>query len=193
MNRIAILHGMENTFPDALVERINSLRPDGVVAEQLKTGGVKMAEPSGYTRDHRPHFAGHPVLPRLPEKRRAQRHARHQQSLLVERRRQVFQLRAGVQDSVWPFRNTVLLPHKQHPPGTTDQSMRNLIYPLNWEEIFDYIGFPAFLKPHSGGGWKNVYKVDSPRRVFPRVRRDRRPVHDAADGRSSSTSISAAT
>ena len=44
---------------------------------------------------------------------------------------------------------TVLLPHKQHPPGTTERSMRNLRYPLNWDEIFDYIGFPAFLKPHS--------------------------------------------
>jgi hypothetical protein len=45
--------------------------------------------------------------------------------------------------------------------------MRNLRYPLNWEEIFDYIGFPAFLKPHfSGGGWKNVYKVDNPQELF---------------------------
>jgi hypothetical protein len=37
--------------------------------------------------------------------------------------------------------------------------MRNLVYPLPWEELFDYIGFPAFLKPYSGGGWKHVYKV----------------------------------
>jgi hypothetical protein len=61
---------------------------------------------------------------------------------------------------------TVLLPHKQHPQGTTDQSMRNLIYPLNWEEIFNYVGFPAFLKPFSGGGWKSVYKVNSPAELF---------------------------
>jgi hypothetical protein len=44
--------------------------------------------------------------------------------------------------------------------------MRNLIYPLNWEEIFDYVGFPAFLKPYSGGGWKHVYKVHSPEEFF---------------------------
>jgi hypothetical protein len=44
--------------------------------------------------------------------------------------------------------------------------MRNLIYPLNWQEIFDYVGFPAFLKPYSGGGWKHVYKVDSPAELF---------------------------
>ena len=44
--------------------------------------------------------------------------------------------------------------------------MRNLIYPLNWEEIFEYVGFPAFLKPYSGGGWKHVYKVHSPEEFF---------------------------
>jgi hypothetical protein len=44
--------------------------------------------------------------------------------------------------------------------------MRNLIFPLNWEEIFEYVGFPAFLKPYSGGGWKHVYKVHSPEEFF---------------------------
>jgi glutathione synthase/RimK-type ligase-like ATP-grasp enzyme len=57
--------------------------------------------------------------------------------------------------------HTVVLPHKEHPPGTTVQSMRNLMFPLNWDEVFDYIRFPAFLKPFSGGGWKNVFKVNS--------------------------------
>jgi hypothetical protein len=60
----------------------------------------------------------------------------------------------------------VILPHQKHPEGTTDKSMRNLIYPLNWEEIFEYVGFPAFLKPYSGGGWKHVYKVHSPEEFF---------------------------
>jgi hypothetical protein len=61
---------------------------------------------------------------------------------------------------------TVLVPHKQHPPGTTDQSMRNLEYPLPWDSIFGYVGFPAFLKPFDGGGWKDVYKVNSPEEFF---------------------------
>ena len=75
---------------------------------------------------------------------------------------------------------TVLLPHKQHPPGTTDQSMRNLMFPLNWDEIFAYVGWPAFLKPFDGGGWKNVYKVDSPEEFFNAYNETRRPLHDAA-------------
>ena len=48
MNKIGIMFGMENTFPPALVERINSMTVDGVTAEFVKLGGVKMAEPSGY-------------------------------------------------------------------------------------------------------------------------------------------------
>ena len=40
------------------------------------------------------------------------------------------------------------------------------MYPLDWDEVFEYIGFPAFLKPYSGGGWKSVYKVDNPDEFF---------------------------
>ncbi len=38
---------------------------------------------------------------------------------------------------------TVLLPHKEHPPGTTDRSMRNLQFPMPWDSIFSYVGFPG--------------------------------------------------
>lgn len=56
---------------------------------------------------------------------------------------------------------TALVPSKAMPPETTERSFRNLRFPLSWEELFAYIGFPAFFKPHAGGGWKNVYKVDN--------------------------------
>ena len=75
---------------------------------------------------------------------------------------------------------TVLLPHKEHPPGTTERSMRNLHYPLDWDAIFDYVGFPAFLKPFDGGGWRDVYKVNNARGVLQRLRSDAHAVHDAA-------------
>jgi hypothetical protein len=39
--------------------------------------------------------------------------------------------------------------------------LRNLEFPLDWQGIVDYVGFPAFLKPFDGGGWKNVSKVNS--------------------------------
>ena len=30
---------------------------------------------------------------------------------------------------------------------------------MDWEDIFNYVGFPAYMKPFAGGGWKNVYKL----------------------------------
>src|SRR6266481_8444185 len=48
MKKIGIMFGMENSFPPALVERINGMKADGVTAEFVKLGGVKMADPSGY-------------------------------------------------------------------------------------------------------------------------------------------------
>ena len=61
---------------------------------------------------------------------------------------------------------TVILPSNQHPPDTTSESMSNLIFPLDWDEIFAHIGFPAYFKPYSGGGWKSVYRVTNPDEFF---------------------------
>ena len=54
---------------------------------------------------------------------------------------------------------TVILPHKEHPNGTTDKSMRNLEYPLDWDSVFRVIGEHGFLKPVHGGGWRDVHEV----------------------------------
>jgi len=50
MRRIGIIFGMENTFPEALVNRINSLKVDGIAAEFLKIGGTKMAAVANASR-----------------------------------------------------------------------------------------------------------------------------------------------
>ncbi|MFN3489891.1 MAG: RimK family alpha-L-glutamate ligase, partial [Emticicia sp.] len=61
-----------------------------------------------------------------------------------------------------PVPKTVLLPSKERPDDTSEKSFRNLVAPLDWGYMFDQIGFPAYMKPHSGGGWKSVYRVDNP-------------------------------
>jgi len=61
-----------------------------------------------------------------------------------------------------PVPRTILLPSKEMPPDTSGQSFSNLKYPLDWEKMIDYLGgFPLFMKPHSGGGWKSVYKIEN--------------------------------
>ena len=56
---------------------------------------------------------------------------------------------------------TVLLPQKGYPSDVdlTAESLHNLEFPVDWDELLDYVGRPAILKPYSGGGWKHVYKV----------------------------------
>jgi hypothetical protein len=58
-----------------------------------------------------------------------------------------------------PVPKTVILPSYDLPTDTKPESFSNLAYPLAWDEIFDYVGFPAYMKPYAGGGWKSVYKL----------------------------------
>lgn len=165
MRKIAVLYGMENSFPPALVDAINAMNVPGVVAEHLKIGGIKMAEPSGYR------VIVDRISHDIPFYRAYLKNAVLGGTLVINNPfwwsadDKFFNYALASKMGV-AIPNTVILPHHTHPPGTTAQSMRNLIYPLNWQEIFDYVGFPAFLKPFDGGGWRDVYKVDSPEELF---------------------------
>src|SRR5918911_2220388 len=53
---------------------------------------------------------------------------------------------------------TVALPNREYVPGIKhDESLRNLVYPLDWQAIVDYVGLPCVLKDAHGGGWRDVY------------------------------------
>ncbi len=165
MKKIGILFGMENTFPPSLVEKINSMKVPEVEAEFVKIGGIRMDEPKKYA------VIIDRISQDIPFYRAYLKNAMLQGTIVINNPfwwtaddkffNYAMAHKIGV--SIPP---TVILPHQKHPPDTTDQSMRNLIYPLNWDELFSYVGFPAFLKPYSGGGWKHVYKVHSPDEFF---------------------------
>ena len=165
MATIGVLFGMENFFPGALVERINAMGVPGVTAEFVQIGGVKMEGPCPYRV----------VIDRIshdiPFYRAWLKVAALGGASVVSNpfwssaddKFFNYALAARLGVAVPP---TVLLPHKEHPPGTTDKSMRNLRYPLNWDEVFEYVGFPAFLKPFDGGGWRDVFQVKSREEFF---------------------------
>lgn len=53
---------------------------------------------------------------------------------------------------------TMALPNKAYVPGIKhDESLRNLVYPLDWSAVADYVGMPCILKDAHGGGWRDVY------------------------------------
>lgn len=163
--KIGIIYGMENTFPGAVVDRINSIGAAGITAEHIKIGGIKLAEPCPYRV----------IIDRIshdiPFFRAYLKNAALSGTTIINNPfwwsadDKFFNYSLASKIGV-AIPRTVLLPHKNYPPGTTDRSMRNLVYPMDWDDIFQYIGFPAFLKPHSGGGWKSVYKVHNPEEFF---------------------------
>jgi hypothetical protein len=53
---------------------------------------------------------------------------------------------------------TVLLPNKSHGDDVTPESLRNLTW-VNWDALVAELGLPMYLKPHWGGGWKDVSRV----------------------------------
>jgi len=164
MKKVGILFGMENTFPGALVERINGMNA-GVVAEFVELGATTMHDPTKYDV----------IIDRISQD------IPYYRSFL---KNAVLGGTEVINNPFWwsaddKFFNyglaekigvavpkTVLLPSHRHPPNTTAQSMRNLVFPLPWKKIFSYVGFPAFLKPYSGGGWKHVYKVHNEEDFF---------------------------
>ncbi|HTV06179.1 MAG TPA: hypothetical protein VME86_12490 [Acidobacteriaceae bacterium] len=158
MKKIGVLFGLENTFPGALVERINSKNVPGIAAEFVQVGAVPLNRSSAYAV----------IIDRIshdvPFYRAWLKSAALSGSVIINNpfwwsaddKFFNYGLATKLGIAVPP---TVMLPHKQLPPHATDRTMRNLEYPLNWNAVFDYVGFPAFLKPIDGGGWRDVSEV----------------------------------
>ncbi len=158
MKKIGVLFGLENTFPGALVERINSKNIDGIAAEFVQLGAVAFDKPPAYAV----------IIDRIshdvPFYRAFLKHAALSGTAIINNPfwwsadDKFFNYSLAAKLGVAVPR-TVMLPHKSPPNGATDRTMRNLEYPLNWDAVFAYIGFPAFLKPIDGGGWRDVHHV----------------------------------
>lgn len=160
MKKIGILHGKERSFPNAFVERINSKKPDGILAESVSIDKVMQGEPSGYTV----------ILDRIsqdvPFYRAFLKNAAISGTAVINNPfwwsadEKFFNNALATKIGV-PVPKTVILPSRNLPADTSDESFANLAFPLDWEGIFNYVGFPAYMKPFAGGGWKNVYRLNS--------------------------------
>lgn len=157
--KIGILVGMENTFPPALIEKINGMDA-GVTAEYVKIGGINMGEPSGYR------LIFDRISHEIPFYRSYLKNAVLNGAIVVNNPfwwssdEKFFGYSLATKLGV-TVPKTVLLPQKDYKQGVTDASLRNLEFPLDWDGIIEHVGMPAILKPHDGGGWKDVYKVNS--------------------------------
>jgi hypothetical protein len=165
MKKIGILCGMESTFPEALIERINSLGLKDIEASLVNIDAVMQADPTEYAV----------IIDRIsqdvPYYRAYLKNAAISGTAVINNPfwwsadEKFFNNALAVKLGV-PVPKTVLLPSFERPADTSEQSFRNLHYPLSWNTIFNHIGFPAYMKPHSGGGWKSVYKISNEEELF---------------------------
>lgn len=165
MKKIGVLHGKERSFPEAFVARVNSKAVPDIVAEPVHISKSMQGEPCGYAV----------IIDRISQDIPFYRTWLKNAALTGT---------AVINNPFWwsaddkyfnnclmtkldvPVPKTVILPSRDLPADTSDDSFSNLAFPLDWEAIFKYVGFPAYMKPFAGGGWKHVYRLTSSEDFF---------------------------
>jgi hypothetical protein len=163
-DRIGLLAGWEQSFPEAFIERCNKV--PGIEAERAILGGTAERFTSPYRV----------LVDRISQEVKHYR----------------FYLKAAalggafvINDPFWwsaddkffgyslasrigvAVPRTVMLPQKDYIPAIDkNRSLKNLEFPLHWDAIIDYVKFPAVLKPADGGGWKDVTIVHTPEELL---------------------------
>ena len=156
--KIGILFGKERSFPMAFIEAVNRRNVSGIVAEPVRIDKVVQGESDHYAV----------IIDRIsqdvPFYRAYLKNAALTGTAVINNPfwwsadEKFFNNCLAVRNGI-PVPKTVLLPSRDLPTDTSDESFSNLAYPLDWPGIFNYVGFPAYMKPFAGGGWKNVYKL----------------------------------
>ena len=165
MKKIGILFGQERSFPTAFIEEINRRKVPGIVAEPVHINKVIQGESSGYA------VIVDRISQDIPFYRAYLKNAALCGAAVINNPfwwsadEKFFNNCLATKIEV-PVPKTVILPSRDLPQDTSDQSFSNLAFPLDWEGIFSYIGFPAYMKPFAGGGWKNVYRLTSQEDFF---------------------------
>ncbi len=165
MKKIGILHGKERSFPEAFVARVNSKNVPGILAEPVHISKAMQGEHSGYAV----------IIDRISQDVPFYRTWLKNAAVTGT---------AVINNPFWwsaddkyfnnclmtkvdvPVPKTAIIPSRDLPDDTTDDSFSNLAFPLDWDAIFKYVGFPAYMKPFAGGGWKHVYKLISAEDFF---------------------------
>jgi glutathione synthase/RimK-type ligase-like ATP-grasp enzyme len=165
MKKIGILFGQERSFPEALITTINERKIPNILAEPVRIDKVIQGEDSGYA------VIIDRISQDIPFYRAFLKNAALCGTAVINNPfwwsadEKFFNNCLATKIEV-PVPKTVILPSRDLPPDTSDLSFSNLAFPLDWEGIFNYVGFPAYMKPFAGGGWKNVYRLASQEEFF---------------------------
>ncbi len=153
--KVGLLVGREGSFPPAFLDEVNR-RGAGVVAEYVKLGGTRMNESCPYA------VVIDRISHEVPYYRSYLKNAVLQGTTVVNNPfmwtadDKFFEASLAAKLGV-AHPKTVVLPNKEYVPGIVPaESLRNLVFPLDWQTIVDHVGLPCVLKDAHGGGWRNV-------------------------------------
>ncbi|GAB4160897.1 MAG: hypothetical protein Fur0021_33430 [Candidatus Promineifilaceae bacterium] len=154
--KVGLMVGREWSFPPAFMKEVNSRNAD-VVAEFVKLGGTPMTEPGSYA------VIVDRISHEVPYYRTYLKHAVLEGTTVVNNPfmwtadDKFFEASLATKLGVVSPK-TLVLPNKDYVPGIVhNESLRNLLFPLDWEWIVSYVGMPCVLKDAHGGGWRDVY------------------------------------
>ncbi|MGF7233064.1 ATP-grasp domain-containing protein [Arachidicoccus sp.] len=163
--KIGILFGKENSFPQAFVDKVNALAAGKFEAEFLSIDKVAQGASTIYS------VIVDRISHDVPFYRAYLKNAALNGAAVINNPfwssadekffNNCLATKIGIS-----VPKTVILPSFDLPDDTSSQSFRNLAYPLDWDTIFDYIQFPAYMKPFAGGGWKSVYRLENQEQFF---------------------------
>ncbi|MEO7673681.1 MAG: hypothetical protein ABIU09_06340 [Pyrinomonadaceae bacterium] len=165
MKRVGILVGREETFPESIINSISEKGGGEVVAEMVTIGGIRLDEPKRYD------VIIDRISHEVPYYRATLKRFALEGTYIINNPfwwsadDKFFNFALAAKLGV-AIPKTVLLPQQTYIKDITAESLRNLEFPLDWQGVVDYVGFPAFLKPFDGGGWKNVSKIYSPEELM---------------------------
>ncbi|APR86509.1 Hypothetical protein A7982_11858 [Minicystis rosea] len=157
--KVGLLTGRERSFPDALIAEIGR-RNAGVVAEYATVDITSIDAPLPY--DVLLDRISHEVTCYQPVLKQAMlfgaRVVNDPFFRIADDKffNTALAARLGV-----AVPKTVVLPSKDYVEGVSAATLHNLRFPLDWEGAAKKLGFPMFLKPHWGGGWRDVHRVRS--------------------------------
>ncbi|MBA2293187.1 MAG: hypothetical protein H0W15_12115 [Gemmatimonadales bacterium] len=158
--RIGLMVGREWSWPPAFIEEV-ARRDMGVVAEFVQLGAPRLDDEIRYD------VVIDRISHEVPFYRAWLKHALVQgvqvinNPLMWTADDKFFGATLAEANDIRSPR-TVVLPNKEYIPGIKhDESLRNLIFPLDWQGVIDHVGLPCILKDAHGGGWRDVYVCES--------------------------------
>jgi glutathione synthase/RimK-type ligase-like ATP-grasp enzyme len=159
MKTVGLLTGRERSFPEALINEI-SRRDEGITALYAQLDITKVDEPPPY--DVLVDRISHEVTCYQPILKTAALRGTRVVNNPFWRIADDKAFGTALAKALGvPIPKTFILPSKQYGEDINGESLHNLRFPLDWEGMIADTGLPVFMKPHWGGGFRDVYKVET--------------------------------